>query len=201
MCVCIYVYVCMCIYVYMCMCIYVYVCMCIYTHTYTQVKNPPANANAGDRGLIPGLLENPIDRRAWWACRRAECDLVTRRQQQCINLDSNLPTHCLSPLPLVSIVCFLSLCLHFCFGNKFTCTIFLDSTYEWCYMIFFSFFIQSSDLKRHLKACIYNYSFSHHCRSWESLKECVYGKVKGAKNSGRKYGKNKYVDILYIVYK
>ena len=137
---------CMCIYVYVCMCIYVYVCTCIYTHTYTQVKNPPANANAGDRGLIPGLgrspgegngnllqylcLENPIDGRAWWACRRAECDLVTRQQQQCINLDSNLPTHRLSPLPLVSIVCFLSLCLHFCFGNKFTCTIFLDSTYE-----------------------------------------------------------------------
>ena len=49
----------------------------------TVVRNPPANADSGDMGLIPGSgrfpggghgnplqyssLENPMDREAWWA--------------------------------------------------------------------------------------------------------------------------------------
>ena len=142
------------------------------------VKNPPANA--GEQGFDPWVRKIPW-RSKWqptpvfvlgkshrqkslvgyspWGCKRVERDLVTKQQQQqqCIYVDSNLPTHHPSSLPLVCIVCFLSLCLYFCFGNKFTCTVFLDSTYEWCYMIFF--FIQSSDLKRHLNVCIYVYIY------------------------------------------
>ena len=60
-----------------------------------MVKNPPANAgDTGDGGLIPGLgrspgdrngnplryscMENPMDRRAWWApvYRVAESDMT-----------------------------------------------------------------------------------------------------------------------------
>ena len=146
--------------------------MCVYIYIYDSVvKNPPANA--GEQGFDPWVRKIPW-RRKWqptpvfvpgkshrqkilagyspWGCKRVKRDLVTE-QQQCIYVDSNLPTHHPSSLPLESIIYFLSLCLYYCFGNKFTCTVFLDSTYEWCYMTFF--FIQSSDLKRHLNVCVY----------------------------------------------
>ena len=59
-----------------------------------MVENPPANA--GDVGLIHGLgrspgegngnplqnscLGNPMDRGAWWGCKRVGQDLVTKQQ-------------------------------------------------------------------------------------------------------------------------
>ena len=74
--------VCVCVYV----CIYIYVYIYIYmaSQVVPVVKNLPANAgDARDTGSIPGLgrspgegngnplryscLENPMDRRAWWA--------------------------------------------------------------------------------------------------------------------------------------
>ena len=80
-----------------------------------MVKNPPANAgDAGDVGLIPGwgrppggghgnprqysCLDNPIDRRAWWAAVHEVPKSQTRLS----------PEHCVTlklwkPLGVVSV--------------------------------------------------------------------------------------------------
>ena len=51
----------------------------------------------------------------------------------------NLPIHPTLPSPLGIHVCSLHLCLYFCFANKVTCIIFLDSIYKYHYTNFFPF--------------------------------------------------------------
>ena len=74
------------------------VCVCMYVYMGfpggSLVKNPPAKTgDAGDMGLIPGLgrfpggngnplqyscLENPLDRRAWWATVHGDTESRTQ---------------------------------------------------------------------------------------------------------------------------
>ena len=54
----------------------------------------------------------------------------------------NLPIHPTSLLLLVAVSLFYTCVTLFLYlANKFICTIFLDSTYKWCYMIFVFFFL------------------------------------------------------------
>ena len=48
------------------------------------------------------------------------------------------PSHLFPPLAAIHLFCSLCLCLSLCFTNKFTCTIFPDSTYMLIYDIHFS---------------------------------------------------------------
>ena len=105
--------------------------------------------NAGDLDSIPGsgrspgegngnplqysCLENPMDRGAWWATVHR----VTKSRTRLSNFTHSLcvyvsvPISQFIPLPLpppCSHLCFLHLCLYSCPANRFSYTIFLDST-------------------------------------------------------------------------
>ena len=108
-----------------------------------MVKNPPANAgDTGDTGSIPGLgrspgggngnplqyscLENPMDRRAWWATfhgdhKRVGHDLTTKQQRQHLYLLYFLhlelpPSTLLSQfIPILQGPCPMSSVAYFCY--------------------------------------------------------------------------------------
>ena len=109
----------------------------------SMVKNPPANAgDTGDTGSIPGLgrspgggngnplqyscLENPMDRRAWWATfhgdhKRVGHDLTTKQQRQHLYLLYFLhlelpPSTLLSQfIPILQGPCPMSSVAYFCY--------------------------------------------------------------------------------------
>ena len=57
------------------------------------------------------------------------CNYLYTHYQSCVCINPNLPLPPNPILPWYPYICYLYLCLHFCFANKVTYTTFPDSTY------------------------------------------------------------------------
>ena len=96
-------------------------------------------------------LENPRDGRAWWAAvygvtqSQPWLKQLSSSSKQCMYVSTALSIHPTFP-QLCPHICALCLSLYSCPANRFTSTIFLDSTYVCQYMIVVLLFLFFSTL-------------------------------------------------------